>query len=138
MFIYDGTTGANLQTVDLGGSIPFGADVVESALNLKSNKMYIANYGGFGINTQAPIPPSVEVYNASTMAHLASVPNVVGPLAVDSVLNAIYGMSKTRAGSGGDRRKHRYAEQHVSAGLLRFGTSGNADFSLEKLRCAAR
>jgi hypothetical protein len=50
--------------VDLGGSIPFGADVVESALNLKSNKMYIANYGGFGINTQVPIPPSVEVYNA--------------------------------------------------------------------------
>ncbi len=87
MFIFDGTTGATLQTVDLGSSIPFGANVVEMALNAKSNKLYLANYGGFGINTQTPVPPSVEVYNAATLAHLASIPNVVGPLAVDSVLN---------------------------------------------------
>jgi len=98
VFIFDGTTGATLQTFDLGASIPFGADVVEMVLNAKSNKLYLANYGGFGINTQAPIPPSVEVYNADTLAHLASVPNVVGPLAVDSVLNAVYGISAVGLG----------------------------------------
>ena len=43
VFIFDGTSGAILNTVDLGGSIPIGADVVEIALNAKSNKLYVAN-----------------------------------------------------------------------------------------------
>jgi YVTN family beta-propeller protein len=98
MIVFDGATGAMLQAADLGASIPFGANVGEIVFNPQSNKLYVANYGGFGINTQAPVPPSVEVYNAVTIAHLASVPNIIGPLAVDTVLNAVYGMSGNTAG----------------------------------------
>jgi YVTN family beta-propeller protein len=98
VFIWDGTTGANLQQIDLGADIPFGANAVEIALNPKSNKLYIANYGGFSINNQVPLPSSVEVYNAITITHVASVPNVAGPLVVDSVLNAIYGTNRLAPG----------------------------------------
>ncbi len=100
MFIYDGVTGAILQTVDLGADIPIGANVVEIALNPHTDKLCVTNYGGFGVKTGLPIPPSIEVYNALTMTHIASVANMIGPLAVDSTLNAIYGMSASVAGVG--------------------------------------
>ena len=93
IFVIDGTTGATLQAVDLGGSVPIGANIGEIVLNTASNKLYVANYGGFGVQTGQPVPPSVEVYNATNITHLASIPGVVGPLAVDPGLNAIYGIA---------------------------------------------
>ena len=93
LFVFDATTGATVQAVDLGGSIPTGANIGEVVFNPQSNKLYVANYGGFAVLTQTPVPPSVEVYNGTTITHLASVPNVVGPLAVDASLNAIYGVA---------------------------------------------
>ena len=68
--------------------------------NPKSNKIYVANYGGFDVVTGTPNNPSTEVYNAVTFAHLASIPNVAGAMAVDTVLNAVYGLSDTQALSG--------------------------------------
>jgi DNA-binding beta-propeller fold protein YncE len=100
LFVFDGASGALIQNVDLGASIPFGSDVGDVLYNPKSNKLYIANFGGFNALTGTGTGPSTEVYSATTFTHLASIPNVIGPLAVDTVLNAIYGLSNSRANTG--------------------------------------
>ena len=100
LFVVDATTGTAIQTVDLGAQIPLGANVGDVLYNSKSNKLYVANYGGFNVPTLTGVNPSTEVYSAANFAHLASIPNVAGPMAVDTVLNAIYGLSNSQALSG--------------------------------------
>jgi DNA-binding beta-propeller fold protein YncE len=100
LFVFDGATAATVQVVDLGANIPLGSNVANVLYNPKSNKIYVANYGGFDVVTGTPNNPSTEVYNAVTFAHLASIPNVAGAMAVDTVLNTVYGLSDTQALSG--------------------------------------
>ncbi len=100
LFVVDGTTGAAIQTVDLGANIPLGSNVGDLLFNPKTNKLYVTNYGGFDSLTLTGINPATEVYNAATFAHLASIPDVAGPMAADTVLNAVYGISNSTPFSG--------------------------------------
>jgi DNA-binding beta-propeller fold protein YncE len=100
LFVFDGSSAATIQIVDLGANIPLGSNVANVLYNPTSDKIYIANYGGFDVVTGVANNPSTEVYNAVTFAHLASIPNVAGAMAVDTVLNAVYGLSDTQALSG--------------------------------------
>ncbi|HLJ50623.1 MAG TPA: carboxypeptidase-like regulatory domain-containing protein [Bryobacteraceae bacterium] len=93
VFVFDGVTGAQVQTVDLGADMPLGSNVLGMVLNPASNKLYIANNGGACLRPPSCPVVGTEVYNAATFTHLASIPGVVAPYAVDSVLNAIYGTS---------------------------------------------
>ena len=83
-----------------GANIPLGSNVANVLYNPKSNKIYVSNYRGFNVVTGTANNPSTEIYNAVTFAHLASIPNVAGAMAVDTVLNAVYGLSDTQALSG--------------------------------------
>ena len=101
LFVFDGATGATVQVVSIWvTNIPLGSNVANVLYNPKSNKIYVANYGGFDVLTGTANSPSTEVYNAVTFAHLASIPNVAGAMAVDTILNAVYGLSDTQPLSG--------------------------------------
>ncbi len=80
--------------------VPIGSDIGDVLFNPKSNKIYITNYGGFDTLTGTATGPSTEVYSATNFTHLASITNVTGPMASDTVLNAIYGISNSVANAG--------------------------------------
>ena len=88
--VFDAGTKVLLQSLDLSTAWPAGSQIGKMVFNSQTGKLYILNNGGVNKNGVA-LPASTEVYNAATLAHLSSIAGVTGPLAVNRVLNAVYG-----------------------------------------------
>ena len=87
--ILDALTATLQKSVSLSASIPPASQVGDIFFNPASNKYYIVSKGLFS---------TVEVYNATTFAHLATIANVGGKLAANTALNAIYGTYTAEGG----------------------------------------
>lgn len=88
--VFDAGTKVLLQSLDLSTAWPAGSQIGKMVFNSQTGKLYILNNGGINKNG-VTVSASTEVYNAATLAHLSSIAGVTGPLAVNRVLNAVYG-----------------------------------------------
>ncbi|HWC95724.1 MAG TPA: carboxypeptidase regulatory-like domain-containing protein [Candidatus Sulfopaludibacter sp.] len=89
--VFNGTSGALLKSINVDAIV---TNIGRIIVNPNTNKLYME------AATTASFPyPTVEVFDAGTLAHLNSIFGAAGPFAVNSVTNVVYG-----AAAGGGTR----------------------------------
>ncbi len=83
--LFDGATRQRVMSVNLDSSV---TKVGRLIVNPATSKLYLE------AGTTASFPyPSVEVFDAGTLAHLNSIFGAMGPFALNTVTNVVYGAS---------------------------------------------